>query len=169
MPGRRQRRLVLWFCEPPALSDPVDRRVDDEFQDRGGNDAPHHRGGDPLHHIGAGAIAEHNGDEPREDHGDRHDLRPDPLYGTVHDALPQIIDRFHPPLFSPLVIGQIEIEEHDDARLRVETGPSPSKERQNKSLLQHLFPPLFPFHLINLPKSELHVEVAGRMKSLECP
>jgi len=47
--------------------------------------------------------------------------------------------------------------------------PSPSTERQNKPLLQNLFSPLFPFYLIDLPKSELLVEVAGRMKSLERP
>jgi len=83
------------FCpEFPSAPDHVDGGVDDEFEDGGGDNTANHRRGYPLHHVGAGAVAEHDGDEAGQDDADRHHLGSYPLDGAVHDGFPEIVQAF---------------------------------------------------------------------------
>src|SRR5512140_1297522 len=75
-PGRQ--RTALQFEVPfPEL---VDGRVDDQLEEERGEDAAHHRRGDPLHHVRSGAGGPEDGHEPDEGGGHGHELRPQALH-----------------------------------------------------------------------------------------
>ena len=65
-------------------------------------------------------MAEHDGDKPCKNDACRHDLGTDSLHGTVHDGIFQIDRIFQLPFFYPFLIGQVKIEEHNHACLRIE-------------------------------------------------
>jgi len=75
-----------------------------------------------FHHIGARAMAEHDGDEPC-----KNDAYVRPL-GRILFTAPYMMASFRStvffqlPFFYPFLIGEVEIEEHHHARLRIEAG-----------------------------------------------
>ncbi len=76
---------------------------------------PHHRRRDVLHHIGPRPRGPHDGNEPEHRGGHGHEFRPDTLGGPLHDGRPQVGKGAQAPLLSGLFVGQIQVEEHEDA------------------------------------------------------
>src|SRR6266508_6657885 len=120
----RKRRLcrrhagLLHLAVPPP--EQVDRGVDEKLHDERGEDAADHGGGDSLHDVGAGARGPHDRNESEEGARHRHDLGANALDGTVEDRVVQVFPGAHQPRLLALVVGEVEIEEHEDPRLGVE-------------------------------------------------
>src|ERR1017187_8678510 len=66
-----------------------DRRIDHELHDRRGDDAAHHRRRDPLHDVGASAIAPENRQESGDDDRGRHGFRSHAFYRAMIDRIPE--------------------------------------------------------------------------------
>src|ERR1700737_5292752 len=110
-----RRSLLLW--KTSSFPDEVQRGVDDQLENRGSDDAAHHRCGDALHHVGAGALRPEAGNQADEDGRDRHHLGTDALDRAVHDGLARLVARSGFAFFP----GEVEVEQHDDARLGIES------------------------------------------------
>ena len=86
----RSRRLQRLFEARRSYRCSFDHRVDrwndDQRQQRRRHHATDHRHGDPLHHLGAGAVAPHDREEPPHDGRDRHHFRPHALDRAGHDG-----------------------------------------------------------------------------------
>src|SRR3990172_1814207 len=109
----------LGFHFRVPLPDGVDGRIDNQLHDERGEDAADHGGGDALHYVGAGAHRPHDGQQGEEYAGHRHQLRPQPLDGAVDDGFPQVVPTAHLPFLPGVLVGQVEVEHHEDAGCRV--------------------------------------------------
>ena len=58
----------------------------------------------------------------RDDDCGGHRLGTDALDGTVVDRIAQVVHIPHGAVFLPLLVGEVEVEEHDDAGLGIEPG-----------------------------------------------
>ncbi len=120
---------------PPAPGH-VDGGIEQEFEDRRGDDTADHRRGDALHHVGAGLGlgGPHDRQQAEEDRADSHDLGADPLDRAVHDGVVQVGQGVQAPGGLELVPGMVQVEKHDDPRLGVQAGqgyqPHPDGDAQ---------------------------------------
>src|SRR5205807_13304 len=103
------------------LPDFVDGGVDDEFQQEGCEYAADHRRGDPLHHVGACPCRPHDRHQPHEHGRDGHELWPNSFHCAVEHCCVEVAQGLQATFTPCLVIGQVEIEQHEDAGLGVDT------------------------------------------------
>src|SRR3990172_9231499 len=111
----------LGFHFRVPLPDGVDGRIDNQLHEEGGEDAADHGGGDALHHVGAGAHRPHDGQQSEEHAGYGHQLRPQTLDGALDDCLPQVVPTAHLPFLPGVLVGQVEVEEHEHPGFVVHT------------------------------------------------
>src|SRR6266545_3265901 len=100
--------------------DLVNGGVNDELKHERREDAADHRRGDPLHDVGTYTGGPHDGHEPHEHHRHGHELRANPLYGTVHDGVAKVTGGSQASFTAGVFICNVEIEQHEDAGLRVD-------------------------------------------------
>ena len=98
----------------------VNGGVHDELEDERCEDAADHRRGNPLHDVGTRADGPHDRHEAHEHGGDGHELRPDPFDGAVDHRVLEIAIDAQPAFAASLVVGEIEIEEHEHTGFRVD-------------------------------------------------
>src|SRR6266436_2499307 len=108
----------------PSAPESVYYRVEEQFQNAGGNDAADHRRGDSLHHVGSALCGRrpHDGKQPKKNSADCHDLRADALDGPFNDRALQVGLRVHAARGAKSVPGLVEIQQHHDASFRVKPG-----------------------------------------------
>jgi hypothetical protein len=97
----------------------VDRGIDDEFEQERCGDAADHRRGNTLHHVGTGARRPHDGKQA-DAGGERHELRPQALGGSLNDGLTQLAETVQAAFAPGLLVGQVEVEQHEDSGLGVD-------------------------------------------------
>src|ERR1039458_7186492 len=108
--------------QPPRAPDEEDGGIDGQLHDGGSDDATDHGSGDAFHHIRAGAVAPENGEEAGDDHRRSHGFGTNALYGAVIDGIPQVRSVAHPAFLLPLRVSQVEVEQHDNAGFRIQSG-----------------------------------------------
>jgi hypothetical protein len=115
-----------------ATLDQQPRSGDDKHgQQRRGDHAADHRSRNTLHYFRPGAMAEHDGDETREDHGDGHRFRPHAQHGAFADGVAEKRLGQHIACVEPMVEsgervvrGQQVMQAASDIFLGWATGPS---------------------------------------------
>src|SRR5262249_16928114 len=128
--GLRER----WFHFPPPLPDGKGAGIDHRPNNRGGIAPPPHRCRDPLHQARAGAMTPKEGDKARQDHRDRHQLGSHPFDCAMQHRLFQVDQTVEMSFLPPLLVGEIEVEEHHHASLGIEASqrdnPHPHRHAQ---------------------------------------
>ena len=104
-----QRGLDL----PVPFPDSEDRRINYELHEERCNDPAYHWRGDSLHHISAAPRGPHQWQQSEEHAGHGHDLGPEPFDGTMNDGLAQIVPTAHLALVDRIVVGDVEVEQHE--------------------------------------------------------
>ena len=118
--GLDRKRALIDLERQRRAPEAVDRGIDHQLQQERGEDAADHRRGDALHHVGARARGPHDRHQAHEHRRHGHELRPDALHGAVHDRLLQIAAACAGgPARRRFVVGEVEIEQHEDAGLGV--------------------------------------------------
>src|SRR5207302_10823792 len=115
---------IDWLTFMPALEglrapQEIYRRIDQQFHYRGSDHAANHRRRDSFHHVGAGPVAPENWRQTGNDDTGRHGFGPDALHRPVVNGVSQINDVAHQPSLFPVIMGDIEVEEHDDTGLGI--------------------------------------------------
>src|SRR5512135_1310027 len=72
------------------LPDLIDRRINQQFQEKGGENSPDQRGGDPFHDVRARAGGPQDGNEAEEGGGYGHELGPETPDRSVTDDFLQV-------------------------------------------------------------------------------
>ena len=104
------------------LPEQVNGRIDEEFQEVGGGHAAHHGGGDAFGHFGAGAGGPHDGQQAQQVGQDGHVLGAHPHDRPVFDGVMQVRFGVEAAFGLPAVVGDIQVEEHQDPGLGVQAG-----------------------------------------------
>src|ERR1019366_5742953 len=103
---------------PPPI---IDGRIDQPFHNGGSDHPAEHGSGDAFHYVSSGTVTPENRQQAGNDHGCRHRFRTNALYGAVVDGVTQVTQAAHPPFLLPLRVAQVEIQQHNDAGLGVQS------------------------------------------------
>jgi len=124
--ARRSLALPGWYKvnggrarQGSGAPEEIDGRIDEQFHERRGDNAADHRRGDAFHDVGSGAVAPEDGRKAGDNHARGHGLGADALDRAVIDGVTQVGDIAHLALLDPLLVGEVEIEQHDHTGLRV--------------------------------------------------
>ena len=99
-----------------------DRWIDEQFHQSRSDNSTDHRSCDAFHYVGAGAVAPQDWKKTGDDDGGGHGFRADAFDGPVVDGVAQIGDVAHFPVLDPLLVGKVEVQEHDEFRHRGRRG-----------------------------------------------
>src|SRR5271157_1051357 len=116
--------LQGWLDLPVPLPNGIDRWVDHKFHQERRDDATHHGCGDSLHHIGTASRRPHERQQAEQHTSHGHDLGTKPLDGAVHDGLAQVVPIAHFAFADGIVIGEVQIEQHEDGGFGVDAEQS---------------------------------------------
>src|SRR5437660_8979372 len=101
-----------------------DDRVEEEFEDTGGNNATNHGCGDALHHVSAALRGgrPHDRQKPEKDGANRHNFGPNALDGAFDNGVLQVRRGVHSTCSAEFVPSVVEVKEHDNAGFGIEAG-----------------------------------------------
>src|SRR6516165_9645016 len=94
----------------------INCRKNQQLHHRRSDNAADHRGGDAFHDVCAGAVAPQDWQKAGDDDCGRHGFRTHALYGAVINRITQLETVAHLPFMDPLIVSEVKVEKHDDAR-----------------------------------------------------
>src|SRR6516164_10518925 len=107
--------------KPSGAPQKINRRKNQQLHHRRGDNAANHGGGYAFHDVCAGAVAPQDWQKAGDDDCGRHSFRTHALYRAVIDRVTQLEAAAHLPFMDPLIVSEVEVEKHDDARFRAYT------------------------------------------------
>src|SRR5438445_1048302 len=117
-------RFIEFTLVVPHLGSPfpsvVNRGIDEQLHEKRSEEASDHRCGDALHHVGPSPRGPHDRKESEKGAGHGHHLRSHTFYRAMVDRLAPLLASLPLPGRAHPVVGEIEIEQHEDAGLRIE-------------------------------------------------
>ena len=78
-------------------------------------------GGNPFGHLGAGTDGPHDRQEAEDVGQDGHEFRAQAHHGAFHDRVFQVLGGVQQTPGLPVIIGDVEIEEHNDAGFGIQS------------------------------------------------
>jgi hypothetical protein len=99
----------------------INRRENKQLHDCGGYNTADHRRGDAFHDISAGAMTPQDRQKATDDYSGRHCFRPDAFDCAIVNRVSQFGSAAHFSFSPPLIVSEIEVEQHYHSGLRIKT------------------------------------------------
>src|SRR5581483_3322448 len=115
----RSASLQAGFHFKIPLPDGEDRWIDDQLHQKRGDNSTDHRSRNALHHITTRPNRPHDWQQSEQHAGHCHDFWTETLHGADDNGFAKIIPTTHLALLDSVVVGKIQIQQHEYCRLSI--------------------------------------------------